>query len=351
MDEQHGGGGNQDQQRQRQVSAGAGLQESRLNTDFIEWLGKWGPRALWVVLIIVGGYAALQAWGRYQLRETDAAFDELNTAIQQQDLQMLQSVADKHEGRAAVAALARLELARQFNAAGVTGIDPMFVPDPENPDAQPERLTEEQMTQYFERAVEEADRVVDLAEGRAALSQQALWTKASAELSLGRYDEARGTLQAFLEGAEEAGLSAVQGPPAEARLARLDEFADRYALLSEEELPEFAREPEVAGPAGGQGMGLPPGVTFTPNDPDASPIGGSLEGPFEGPMQGPGGEGGLDFGLPSLDELNEEGGSPESGEPGESGGGEGGDAEGGAESGGSGEGDAGGGSAEETPGS
>ncbi len=40
-------------ERQEQVQVGAGLQESRLNTDLINWLNKWGSHILSVVALIV----------------------------------------------------------------------------------------------------------------------------------------------------------------------------------------------------------------------------------------------------------------------------------------------------------
>ncbi|MEM1423311.1 MAG: hypothetical protein AAGH64_04835, partial [Planctomycetota bacterium] len=42
--------------RQQQVKIGAGLEESRINRELIDWLNKWGMRILIVVLLVVAAY-------------------------------------------------------------------------------------------------------------------------------------------------------------------------------------------------------------------------------------------------------------------------------------------------------
>ena len=51
-------------ERQTQIREAAGLDESRLNTEFVEFLRKWGPIALGVLAV-----AALAFVGRNYLRE------------------------------------------------------------------------------------------------------------------------------------------------------------------------------------------------------------------------------------------------------------------------------------------
>jgi len=252
-----------EQQRQRQVESGAGLQESRLNEEFIEFLNKWGPRVLWVLLIIVLGYVGLNYYGTLQQRATDAAFADLNEAIQAQDMQRLAAVADEHSNRASVSSLARLELARLYNGVGLMRIAP-------GSEAGDDLLPVEEANAYYERAIEEGRRVLEAAGDQAALAQQARWQIATAQISLGRIDEARETLEAFTAEAEVAGLSPSQLGPAQARLDRLSEYADPFPLVPVERLPEFAKPPVT------EEQALPPGfdLNFEPSEFGTDPIGG-----------------------------------------------------------------------------
>ncbi|HVZ93431.1 MAG TPA: tetratricopeptide repeat protein, partial [Phycisphaerales bacterium] len=60
--------------RQKQIQVGAGLQESRLNADLIQFLQKYGTPILMVVLVIVLGYVGWSKYNRWQAERRDEAF-------------------------------------------------------------------------------------------------------------------------------------------------------------------------------------------------------------------------------------------------------------------------------------
>jgi tetratricopeptide (TPR) repeat protein len=271
-----------------------------------------------VLLIIVGGYVGLNYYGEIQQQRIDAAFGELNEARNAQDIQRLAAVADRHEGKAAVASLARIELARLYNNVGLLRVAP-------GAEAGDELLSADEANEYYELAIEQGRRVLSLSEGRPALAQQARWNIATAQISLGRLDEARETLEEFRSQAERHGLASVHAPLADARLAQLDAFADPYPLVPEEQLPEFARAPEAT-PTGGDAMPFDMqdfdlNITSEGEDAGGEPTRpldfGSTPGPPVFPIPGEGGDGAGGMGG---DEGAGGGDAPAPGESGQSGG-------------------------------
>lgn len=67
--------------RQQQVQVGAGLQESRLNTDFIDFLKKYGTYGLYAMLAVVLSYVGWQRWTMHKNNTRDQAFADLGAAI------------------------------------------------------------------------------------------------------------------------------------------------------------------------------------------------------------------------------------------------------------------------------
>ena len=61
-------------ERQQQIKEGAGLDESRLNQDFIDLLRKWSTPVLLVGAIIAFSYFGYQRWQQYRISGVDIAF-------------------------------------------------------------------------------------------------------------------------------------------------------------------------------------------------------------------------------------------------------------------------------------
>ena len=97
--------------RQRQIREGAGLEESRLNTEFIDFLRKYSTPMLLVVAAVAGGYGGLKYLERQRELARDSAFVQLESALNSRSATALTGVADDNESRGAVAPLARLNAA------------------------------------------------------------------------------------------------------------------------------------------------------------------------------------------------------------------------------------------------
>lgn len=68
-------------ERQQQIQVGAGLQESRLNTEFIGWLEKYGTWILTIILVVVASYVGYSKYNEYRERALDEAFAQYAAAV------------------------------------------------------------------------------------------------------------------------------------------------------------------------------------------------------------------------------------------------------------------------------
>ncbi len=108
--------------RQTKITEGAGLQESRLNTEFIDWLQKWGTKALWVVLLAAGAWA-LYTWNERRVAAAnDQAFVSLEAALEARNPENLVRTAEAMRGKGAVASIATLRAADMHLQAARRGV-------------------------------------------------------------------------------------------------------------------------------------------------------------------------------------------------------------------------------------
>jgi hypothetical protein len=111
-----------DERIQGGLKEGAGLEESRLNTEFIEFLRKWSTPLLVVVAAIAGSYFL---WGKYQASRDAAmasAFASFDAAVVSRKPESLIQVAEEQSGKAAVPYLARLAAADLYLESSRSGI-------------------------------------------------------------------------------------------------------------------------------------------------------------------------------------------------------------------------------------
>lgn len=237
-------------ERQRQIQEGAGLQESRLNTELIGWLQKYGTYILYGLLIVVVAYVGYSRWMQWEEQKTDAAFREYSAARAAGNPDGLLRVAAERGSHKSVWELATLAAADQFLAAARRGMAPGA--DPSAP-AEGDVLTEEETSQMYARARDLMRDVLDRTAGDQAkwiLAQQARWGIATASISLGEPDQAREALQGYIDAAEARGLKA-QSKVAASRIETLELLGAPVPLYATDELPEAARPLEAA-PGSGQ---------------------------------------------------------------------------------------------------
>jgi tetratricopeptide (TPR) repeat protein len=251
--------------RQRTIVEGAGLEESRLNQDFIDFLRKWGTPILLLVVVAAVLYSGSTMWARYQERSHDQAYADFHAAAVAGSPDNLVVVAEQHKGRGAVYELALIEAADAYLESARSGIRPGG--DASNPD---DKLTEEQIAGNLNRAGELYSRIVSGARskrGHELHLLNGLFGQAAVFESLGNVEQARETLTRATEVARASGFAEL-GAVADERLGSLASLAD---------LPRVYDASEVRSSATPQNNTAAPlnstlGGSLTPNAPSQNPF-------------------------------------------------------------------------------
>ncbi|MEN0019851.1 MAG: hypothetical protein AAF747_03095 [Planctomycetota bacterium] len=239
--------------RLRDIKVDAGLDDSKLNTEFIDFIGKWGPRAM---LLAAAGFLIYWALGyRTQLADERlaGAFAQLDGALQANppSPDSLTDIADSYSDLIGVASAARLAAADVYLGSVRTG---MFPGSPLNADGTPENdediLTEEDVDQYLGRANALYQQVWDSADKSNAQVVHAF----SAGHGLAAVAEARGdreTSERWLRQVSEIASDADyvnQVRLATWRINTLDERMAQAVIYDAGDLPEPPPEPETESP-------------------------------------------------------------------------------------------------------
>ncbi len=253
-------------ERQQNVTVGAGLQESRLNTELIDFLGKYWHYPVFIAAIIAGVYLGLGWLEREREKKVDAGFDAINAALTDPqragDPDLVIDAAAEHRGKASVWEVGTLNGIDILLESARLGISPtasttaFFAPQPGD------LITEEQARASVERARTLAKEVLDATKGKSNkdfFALKARWSLASAELGLGNRDEAIAAMKAYKEQAQSMGLTD-RVEAADARLDLIARSASAHALLPKAELPTENQAPvATSNPGLGAPTGLPPG--------------------------------------------------------------------------------------------
>lgn len=193
------------------LKEGAGLEESRLNKEFIDFLQIWGPRVLIVIAAIAGAYFL---YGKYTLSREAAmarAFAELDAAVIARNPGSLLLVAEEQSGKAAVPLLARLAAADLYLEASRTGVPPGIILEVTG--ALPEGtvfLTEDEKNAQLGKAAAEYQTVLANTERSDDLAIQAisaLFGLASVAESRGELDKAKANYSKLIEIANRVGYT------------------------------------------------------------------------------------------------------------------------------------------------
>lgn len=234
------------EQRQTQVQVGAGLQESRLNTDLINFLQKYGSWAVYALLAVVLGYLGLNYLERKQEENRDAAFADYRSATSASSPASLVDTATKHEGTT-VASMSRIEAVRLYVDSARRGLKPgtdLAAPKPED------KLDEAGKRQMMADADKLIDAILGDKAAPAALKQQARWFRAGVQADGGDIDGAIRTMQELESQAKALGF-ADQEIKAKERIAHLGKLKNIKPIFAKADLPESAREPDAPAPAAG----------------------------------------------------------------------------------------------------
>lgn len=250
-------------QRQSKIVEGAGLEESRLNTEFIDFLRKWSSPVLFALAAVAASYAGWQWWQRAQAQAFDQAHVELEAAMNAGSPDSLLAVASDHAGQGQVAIRATLAAADIYLSSGRAGIVPGG-----DPSAEEDQADAETVGVYFTRSKELYGEAIGMSRGKqdAALHElRARFGLAAAMASLDDIEGAERELEAVKAAAERTGFPGLIAE-ADKRIAELNRYATLAALPTEDEVKASAR-PEASR------VQTPSSELDFSNDAPAGPIG------------------------------------------------------------------------------
>ena len=291
--------------RQRDITEGAGLEESRVNKELLDFLNKWSVPVLFLILIVSLGYMGLNFFQQQRLEARDVAFAEYTQQVETAQNPLPEAVADvaeAHEDAGSVAELARLRLGEIYLRAALTGLEPGAQLDQQgNPENEDDVLDQDDRERYARSAADAFRRVIDRSTGQAGkplLAINALFGLAATTATLGDREAAADEYERAASLAEANGFERLaliargraqdlptwpEVPPLSAMPTRdaLPRFPGEPAPASQAPEPSPAGEPEAIGPPAPGGLELPfPGGLETPGSPLELPS--SVPPPAEG---------------------------------------------------------------------
>lgn len=273
-------------ERQVQIRERAGLEESRLNQDFIDWLRKWGTPILFVAAIGAAGFAVQQRWAKAKAEKVDNAFIELSNAGQGDNPSpdALTAVANEYDGVRAVGQLARLQAADAYLDAVRRGIRlgaTFKVNEKGQQDGTLENaedvLQPELKATYLSQAGELYQAVYTKSEGQPAkvlMAVNAAYGLAAVAEAQEKYDLAKGWYEKIVAMTDQTPFQA----HAEIAKARSNKLADLAKLTPVLSLAELPKRPEPPAPP------KPPTPIPAPSVPQPAPAG---EAPAGSPATSP----------------------------------------------------------------
>jgi hypothetical protein len=272
-------------ERQAQIRERAGLEESRLNQEFIDWLRKWGSPILMVVAVLAVAYALRDRWHKAADTKLDKGFEELAslTASNNTNPDALVQVATEYDGHAAIASLARLEAADAYLDALRRGVKPGATLKMENnrPTGELENaedaLTDADRTDFQKKAAELYQQVYDQTNGKSGkqvLTMNALYGLAAVAEGRQDFDKAKGYYEQIAKIADGLAMPAHSALVKE-RIAKLSDLHNVPKLYTKAELPPVPKKEEPPAPqitpvAAPPAPGANPGA-ISPTAPPAVP--------------------------------------------------------------------------------
>jgi hypothetical protein len=251
----------------RQIRVGAGLEESRYNQDFIDWLRKWGVPLLFIVALVSAGYGLKTRWTQSKEVKLDQSFAELEAAVSGSNPSpdsLLQIATDHAGAGSSVAAIARLEAADAYLDSVRKGVRPgVTVGQDGTVEKAEDLLKPEEKAGFLTKAGDLYAQVYNDLKGdagKSVLAVGALYGMAAVAEDQNDLAKAKSHYEELAKVAEAAGLTP-HSEVAKARIAKLDELKNVMAPLAKADLPPVPEAPKPVQP------------TMTPIDPSQLPPG------------------------------------------------------------------------------
>lgn len=231
--------------RQTKIREGAGLEDSRVNQEFIDFLNKWSTPFCILLLVAAGVYWGLNYLERQRVAKIDQAFAEFEAVIADGNPSptSLKSIATTHAGTESIAEMARLREVDLYLGAYALGLEPGAQIDPVTQLVTDENdiLDDDRRAQYLTLAETTAKQVLSSTENdddKAIFAMQALSRLASVEESRDQFDAAKSYYERL------GTLAAAQKYPsikafADTRIGELESLKSIGALPTNAQVPSL----------------------------------------------------------------------------------------------------------------
>jgi hypothetical protein len=287
-------------ERRLEIRERAGLEEARLNQDFIDFLRKWSTPVLLVFAVAAVGWAFFQRRAQSQQAELSAAFTELEAArsTDNPSPDTLVTIAQTYATSGAVPILARLEAGDIYLDAVRRGMVPGSELTPEG-NAKPEDvLSDSARTELLGKAREQFEAAMALATKTPSFSMHKLsahYGLAAVAESEAHWDKAKASYEAIVALATTLNFSD-DVKLAQARIESLPQLAQLSSLPRSDMVPtvldttpkppEPAPAPTTQLPQAGLDLSAPqtPAPTTEPA-PEVTPVVTPAVAPAPAPQQ------------------------------------------------------------------
>ncbi|MCK4871705.1 MAG: hypothetical protein KAS72_03165 [Phycisphaerales bacterium] len=247
--------------RLEQIKEGAGLDESRLNEELIEFLKKHNDKFFLVILIAALGILGHRYWHQYQIGVENDAWAAYEEALVVGRPEALLQVAADHDGRPGLAIQALTDAADLYMQAVGLGLTvqataavnqnpglvygAMFGQDQENQLTEADELSDEERDGLLTEADDLYARIIEMAGDNAGMRVRALggWFGRAA-VAEARDDPEQAT-RCYKEIVDGAGEYVALAGRAERRIGDLDGLSRVPRLVEPEPLPETPTLPPV----------------------------------------------------------------------------------------------------------
>lgn len=297
----------QQQGKPSEIRVGAGLEESRLNQDFLDFLRKWSTPILLIAAVGALGFVGWQKYHQSKKDKLDAAFGELEgvSVSLTPSPDSLAAVATQYSGVGAVSALAHNQAGDSLMFSLQTGLK---AGAQINPDGTPKEtsdvLSDADRTSILSQAASHYQQALDASEknkSQRPITFGALFGLAAVAESRSEMDQARKLYERIISLADadpaitlEDGKRgekpfAMHATVAKHRIETLGNLSAPVLIVSESQLPKLPEKPGAALPPI---VDLPAGATpapaptVTPAAPDA-PAAPATDKPAETPATPP----------------------------------------------------------------
>lgn len=242
-------------ERQTKIRQGAGLEESRINTEFIDFLNKWSSPVLIVIGVIGLGWFGLNYFQKSKQTRLNNAFAAYESTVSggTPSPASLRNIAGEYAGVGAVRELALLRTVDIYLRSAIAGVEPGAEIDPMTGLAanEADRLDADGIRSYLSQARDLSRQVVQAVEkdaGRRLLLVQGLMRLGAAEEGLGQTEQAKAHYARAGEIARAAGFPEL-ATVADGMIAMADRAVAGVSLPARATLPELPGE-RFVDPAG-----------------------------------------------------------------------------------------------------